>query len=86
MGRTRFQGKQTRCREFSGYTMGQGLSSHPGRVCQEERGLAGRSKGVKAKERIDGRRGSQDTLEAVHQLVESSESGGVGTAAVMFLR
>lgn len=67
--------------------MGQGLSGQQGRVCQEERGLAGRSKGVKARERIDGRRGSQsdgDTQEAVHQLGESSESGGVG-AAVMFL-
>lgn len=58
--------------------MGQGLSSHRGRVCQEERGLAGRSKGVKARERIDGRRGSQDTLEAVHQLVESSGVEGWG--------
>lgn len=39
--------------------MGQGLRGHLGRVCQEERGLAGRSKRVKVRERIDGGKGSQ---------------------------
>lgn len=68
--------------------MGQGLRGHPGRVCQEERGLAGRSKRVKVRERIDGRRGSQsdgDIQEVVASAVESSESGGVGAVAVKFL-
>lgn len=48
--------------------MGQGLRGHLGRVCQEERGLVGRNKGVKVREKIDGRRGSQsdgDTQEMV---------------------
>lgn len=59
--------------------MGQGLRGHLGRVCQEERGLAGRSKRVKVRERIDGRRGSQsdgDTQEVVASASGVLESGG----------